>query len=154
MEGAGNYKQALDAACREYEQLLQQRTELEWRLDQLHDTISSLTRLCGYEPTVPWGLTDAIRVVLRRNREGMTPIEVRDRLRAVGFDLSGYINDLSAIHTVLKRLHGSGELHHLPGGGGQKLYRPVSIKTVVVDPHHVHVRFGVGSTPATKPRKK
>ena len=130
-----NYTQALDAACREYETLLQQRVDLERRLDHLHDTISSLTRLCGYEPTVSWGLTDAIRIVLRRSREGITPIEVRDRLRAVGFDVSGYANDLSAIHTVLKRLHRSGELHSRPRGDGQKVYRPAGIKTIVLDQH-------------------
>ena len=151
---AGDYKKALDAACREYEQVLQQKADLEKRLDHLHETIASLTRLCGYEPTVPWGITDAIRLVLRRAPTGMTPMEVRDRLIAVGFDLAKYSSDLSAIHTVLKRLHNAGELHHIPREDGQKAYRPASIKTIVLDNPHAHAPFTAFPAPWIKPRKK
>jgi hypothetical protein len=40
---------------------------------------STLTRLLGLTPTVPLGLTDACRMVLRGGQP-MTPVEVRDRL--------------------------------------------------------------------------
>ena len=61
-----DYKRALDAACREYEEVVRRRAELDKRLAQLHESIGALTRLCGYTPTVSWGLTDACRVVLAR----------------------------------------------------------------------------------------
>ena len=77
------YTAALDAACREYERLLAERAALDARLAKLHDTIASLSRLCGYEPTVPWGLTDAIRVVVNAARAP------NPRWPAIGLDSSG-----------------------------------------------------------------
>ena len=134
-----DYKVALDRACREYERLLKERAELDERLSQLQEAIASLVRLCGYEPTVPWGLTDAIRIVVKRADAPMTPIEVRERLRSVGFDLSKYASDLSAIHTVLKRLHRAGELHLVPRKDGTHAYRPARVGTVLVDHPHTFV---------------
>ncbi len=103
------YKAALDAALREYETLTTQRAELDSRLAQVTESIGTLTRLCGLTPTVAYGLTDACRTALRCAGAPMTPIEIRDRLRSTGFDLSRYANPLAAIHTVLKRLAESGE---------------------------------------------
>jgi hypothetical protein len=108
-----NYKTALDAAIREYEALGEQRRDIDVRLSQLAQTIGMLTRLLGYVPTVPLGLTDAVRLVSRAGVP-MTPVEVREKLHGMGFDLSGYASELSAIHTVLKRLNGAGELRIVP----------------------------------------
>ena len=116
-----DYRRALDAAVREYETLGQQRQDIDKRLSELAQTISTLSRLCGLTPTVPWGLTDACRVVLRSGLP-MTPTDVRDRLLAIGFDLSKYSNELSGIHTVLKRLNEAGELRYLVGGPSQGAY--------------------------------
>ena len=58
-------RRALDAALREYESLTRQRADLDARIARLAQTVGSLTRLCGLVPTVPWGLTDACRLVLR-----------------------------------------------------------------------------------------
>lgn len=115
------YRRALEAAVREYESLGQQRQDIDKRLSELAQTISTLSRLCGLTPTVPWGLTDACRIVLRSGLP-MTPTDVRDRLLAIGFDLSKYSNELAAIHTVLKRLNESGELRFLVGGPKQGAY--------------------------------
>ena len=101
---AADYRQALEAAVREYEELGRQRQEIDKRLAQLAQTIASLNRLGGFTPNVFWGLTDACRVVLRSAGHPLTPTEVRDRLEAIGLDLSKYTNSLSAIHTVIKRL--------------------------------------------------
>lgn len=116
-----DYRRALEAAAREYESLGQQRQDIDKRLSDLAQTISTLSRLCGLTPTVPWGLTDACRVVLRSGLP-MTPKDVRERLLAIGFDLSKYSNDLAGIHTVLKRLNESGELRYLVGGPSQGAY--------------------------------
>ena len=82
------YRQALDAAIREYETLGAQRREIDERLTQLTQVIGNLNRLCGFVSTVPWGLTDACRVVLKNAGKPMTPTDVRDRLESIGFDLA------------------------------------------------------------------
>ena len=110
-----DYRRALDAAVKEYEALGEQRRNIDKRLTELSQTIGTLSRLCGLIPTVPWGLTDACRVVLRSGLP-MTATDVRDRLRSIGFDLSKYSSELAAIHTVLRRLNEAGELRMLAGG--------------------------------------
>jgi len=45
---------------------------------------------------------------------GLSPVQVRNRLRAGGFDLKGYKNPLATIHTILKRLVKAGELFVMP----------------------------------------
>jgi hypothetical protein len=44
----------------------------------------------------------------------MTPMDVRERLHAIGVDLSIYSSDLAVIHTVLKRLNEAGEIRIIP----------------------------------------
>ena len=104
------YRKALDAACREYEQVAAEHARLETRLGQLKQTIGTLNKLCGFEATVPWSLTDACRVILRSAGRPMTAMEVRKSLDAAGLDFTRYQNALSAIHTTLKRLAEGGEV--------------------------------------------
>jgi hypothetical protein len=105
-----DYRRALATAIREYETLGQQRQDIDKRLAEVMQTIGTLSRLCGLVPTVPLGLTDACRLVVRGAGVPVTPSDVRQRLQSIGFDLSKYQNDLAAIHTILKRLNDSGEL--------------------------------------------
>ena len=116
-----SYRSALDAAIKEYEALGGQRRDIDKRLSHLAQTIGTLSRLLGLSPTVPLGLTDACRLVLRGGLP-MSPTEVRDRLLEIGVDLSVYVNDLSAIHTVLKRLNESGEIRLIPRPSGKNAY--------------------------------
>ena len=83
--------------------------------------IGTLNKLLGYEASVAIGLTDAIRIVMRGGVP-MTPVEVRNRLKAIGFDVSKYVNDLAAVHTILKRLNDSGELRFIPREAGKHQY--------------------------------
>ncbi|HET9386061.1 MAG TPA: hypothetical protein VFO67_13000, partial [Gemmatimonadales bacterium] len=76
-----DYRRALEAAVKEYEALGAERHRIDTRLSELAQTIGTLTRLCGLTPTVPWGLTDACRTVLRNAGAPMSPSEVRDRLQ-------------------------------------------------------------------------
>ncbi len=117
-----DYRSALDAAIKEYESLGEQRRTIDDRLAQLAQTIGTLSRLLGLTPTVPMGLTDACRLALRGAGLPLTPLEVRDRLLSIGVDLSVYANDLSAIHTVLKRLNESGEIKFITKGTGKPAY--------------------------------
>jgi hypothetical protein len=116
------YSQALEAAVKEYEALAKERLDIDGRLAALAQTIGTLTRLCGLTPTVPWGLTDACRVVLRGAGVPMTPLDVRNRLQAIGVDLSAYSSPVAAIHTVLKRLNDSGELRFIAHHSGKRSY--------------------------------
>ncbi|HEY2905627.1 MAG TPA: hypothetical protein VGJ29_06980 [Vicinamibacterales bacterium] len=116
-----DYRAALASAVKEYESLGDQRRTIDDRLAQLAQTISTLTRLLGLVPTIPLGLTNACRIVLRGGLP-LTPVEVRERLLGMGVDLSVYSNDLSAIHTVLKRLNESGELRLVPRANGKHSY--------------------------------
>jgi hypothetical protein len=116
-----DYRAALASAVKEYESLGDQRRTIDDRLAQLAQTISTLTRLLGLVPTIPLGLTNACRIVLRGGLP-LTPVEVRERLLGMGVDLSVYSNDLSAIHTVLKRLNESGELRLVPRANGKHAY--------------------------------
>jgi hypothetical protein len=117
-----DYRRALDAAIKEYETLGDERREIDDRLAQLAQTIGTLTKLLGLTPTVPLGLTDACRLALRGAGLPLTPLEVRDRLLAIGVDLSAYSNELSAIHTTLKRLNEAGEIRFVVKGSGKPAY--------------------------------
>jgi len=152
----GEYRRALDAAIKEYEALGAERRAIDKRLTELAQTIGTLSRLCGLTPTVPWGLTDACRVVLRSGLP-MTAIDVRDRLQAIGFDLSKYSSELAALHTVLKRLNESGEVRLLAGGpkqGGYLWNMPAT--AVGLGPEIAqHVRTqAIAVAGPRKPRKK
>jgi hypothetical protein len=117
-----DYRRAFETAKHEFEALGEQRREIDRRLSQLAQTMASLSRLCGYIPTVSWGLTDGCRMVLMASGRPMIPTEVRDALVACGFDLSKYVNDLAAIHTVLKRLNETGELRFIAQDSGKHAY--------------------------------
>jgi hypothetical protein len=130
-----DYRAALAAAISEYEGLGEQRRRLDERLAQLAQTIGSLSRLLGYTPTQPFGLTDACRLVYRNAGVPLSPTDVRDRLRAIGIDLSVYRNEMAAIHTVIKRLNDAGELRFIAAAPRKHLYawqRP--LKAVAIGP--------------------
>lgn len=153
------YRTALDAAIAEYEALGAQRRDIDRRLSHLAQTIGTLTRLMGLVPTVPMGLTDACRLVLRAGLP-MTPVEVRDRLREIGVDLSIYASDLSAIHTVLKRLNEAGAIRLVPRANGKNAYlwqappTAVAISPDVAEYIRKSGTFHIDTPAAAKPRKR
>jgi hypothetical protein len=131
------YRHALQAAVREYEELGLQRREIDRRLAELAQTIGTLSRLLGHTPTVPMGLTDAIRLVLRGAGLPMTPVEIRDRLRVIGFDVAKYTNDLAAVHTILKRLNDARELQFIRRPDGKHQYAIIRVPLSVALPKDI-----------------
>jgi hypothetical protein len=145
------YRKALDAACREYEELGRQRIVLDARLAQLAQSIGTLMKLLGFATIMPWGLTDACRVVLRNANIPMSPTEVRDRLAAIGFDLSKYSNELAAIHTVLRRLNDAGEIGFV-AAPGKHLYRwKAPPRVMAIGPEVAEYLRQAGETRPAKP---
>ena len=135
-DGRDDYVKAYEAAIREMESLMQQRADLDQRILHLRQTLVSLSRLCGFTPTVSWGMTDGVRFILRRANRPMSAIDVRDELANWGFDMSKYANDLSAIHTVLKRLNKAGEIRFVARGTGSHAYewtRPIVPVNMMTD---------------------
>jgi hypothetical protein len=151
------YRQALDAAIREYEALGAQRREIDERLSQLTQVIGNLNRLCGFVSTVPWGLTDACRVVLKNAGKPMTPTDVRDRLESIGFDLDKYSNSLAAVHTVLKRLNEAKEVLFVEQPSGRfacewrQSVRPVLLSETALA---AHLAAHAEPEPSRKRRRK
>lgn len=156
-----DYRSALAAAVKEYEALGDQRREIDVRLAHLAQTIGTLSRLLGLTPTVPLSITDAVRLAMRAGVP-MTPPEVRERLLAIGVDLSIYANELAVIHTVLKRLNESGELRIIPKAAGKTAYlwtRPP--RAAALGPEIAEFMRGLppgrdaaGSAQARKPKRK
>ena len=71
----------------------------------------------------PPGFTDAVRIVLSKNRSyAATAIGVRDLLIKDGYPLDGYSNPLASIHTILKRLADRGEVE-IETTSGEIYYR-------------------------------
>src|SRR5262245_406795 len=114
-----DYRKALEAASREWETLAAERARLDKRLAELQQTIATLSRLCGYVPTVPFGLADACRLILLRREQPLTASQMRGELEMVGLDLSKHANPLASIHVTLKRLVEAGQAQIVPGGPGR-----------------------------------
>ena len=77
----------------------------------------------------------------------MTPLEVRDRLEAIGFDLSKYSSSLAAIHTVLKRLQEARELRFVELDSGKFAYE---WQQAPARGAHRAERIGAGRPPARR----
>jgi hypothetical protein len=153
-----NYKKALQEAREELVKLLGQKEELDKRVAQLQQTVSGLSALCGEEPverqsavqaailrnyemvlegiTGKPGLTDAVRAALKAFNRPLTPVEVRDGLISLGYDLSIYGNVLASIHTILKRLVDNEEVKEVEKDG-KKAYESQSLANV-----YIHKTYG------------
>lgn len=153
MTQADDYRRALDAACREYETLTRQRADLDARIGQLAQSIGSLTRLCGFVPTAPWGLTDACRMVLKAAGHPLTALEVRGQLHAMGIDLTRYTNDLAVIHTILRRLNRSGEVQFMPRAWDKPGYTWKRPATAMVMRRGEAKSLPKGETPKVRSKK-
>jgi hypothetical protein len=143
---SNDYRTALTSAIKEYEALGEQRREIDQRLSQLAQTIGTLSKLVGLTPTVPLGLTDAVRLALRAGVP-MTPMDVRDRLLAIGVDLSIYSSDLAVIHTVLKRLNEGGEIRLIPRPDKKHAYLwAAPPRVIALGPEVAEFVRGIGQT--------
>jgi hypothetical protein len=127
------YVDALDKAIAELTEVMAEREALDEKMEAATQRILRLRRgalglgaLCGNSPgelsskfpdlfpdsiDPDTGLTDAVREVLKTDTHTyFSPVNVRDRLRGRGYDISKYKNVLASIHTILKRLKDQDEV--------------------------------------------
>jgi uncharacterized protein (UPF0335 family) len=115
-------------------ELESEQAELERDIARLTQDIAQLHEICGEIPkdtgvaklttsVKNWGLTEAIRVVMKAADRPLSAIDVRDRLKSMGFDVKQYQNDMATINLTLERLSKQGEIDGtVKKVGGKRLY--------------------------------
>ncbi len=110
-----SYKKMLASFRNELLEAQKIRAQIDVRIDFLGAIVKGLEGLSGeeikkLEPLSDFGLTDAIREVLKCDFSFLEPTEIRQELEARGFSLEHYANPMASIHVTLKRLLESGEV--------------------------------------------
>jgi hypothetical protein len=106
-----------------------ERNDLETRIAKQKKIVAALAELSRTDDDSPDltglvdGVTDACRTVLRAAEAPLLPIEVRDRVQALG--LPPQSNLLASVHTVIRRLVAANEVEEVnpEGGSGPVAYR-------------------------------
>jgi hypothetical protein len=108
----------------EEQTILDEMKRLDVRLAKIRHARAALTALESDEPPEFEGkLADACRAVLKANAgRSLAPMQVRDALKALGYDLSQHNNEMASIHSVLKRLADSGPVKPKPKSDGSTRY--------------------------------
>ncbi|MGO8709357.1 MAG: hypothetical protein ACLQMG_16915 [Terracidiphilus sp.] len=109
-----DYVERWNELCDEKNKLIDERTNLETSLSEiktqiehLDEVLNHLAPLAGIsisENFAALGITDAIRLTLKKSKTRMTPQDVRRALVENGFDLSGYTAPMASIYKILSRL--------------------------------------------------
>jgi hypothetical protein len=88
--------------------LLERREKLEVAIAKQRQKVAVLDDQGGDDMSPELdtgGLTNACRSALRAaGSRGLTPAELRNRLKELRFPIQNYENGLAAVHTILKRL--------------------------------------------------
>ncbi len=114
-----NYHEVIQHTINELEALIKQSYELDVEIAKKQQFLNASLNMVGEEDREgydgwigsfemsDWGLTEAIREVLKSTNGWTTATQMRDVLRSRGFDFSHYkTNPLASVHSVLKRLAG------------------------------------------------
>lgn len=113
-----NYRKALDEARRELTDAMRQQEELEQRIVDLRQTVTTLSRLCGEKPEIEGqlGITDAVRMAVKSAPSPLTLTEVKEAVEEIGFPLWKQAAPLASVATILGRLVKSGEVDRQSAG--------------------------------------
>ncbi len=120
------YREALDVAQQEYDELQTKRAEMDARIARLRETLVSLAYLVNEDgqteslDATGLGLTEAVAKVLRLSGMALTPANVRDELARMGFDIKRYKSIIPSIVKVLTRLHQRGHVDATRGEQSEK----------------------------------
>jgi hypothetical protein len=112
-----DYMQMLRRLAEEREEWVRKRDDAMRELSRLSELIRSTIKMLSPEQRSkcdalleridrrPAGLTTTIRLCFTAGKEWLTPVEIRDMLKANGFNFESYkANPLASIHTTLKRM--------------------------------------------------
>ena len=132
------FKRAFTSLKKELLKLHRQREAIDKRIAKLGPIVDDLAALSG-EPVSrelaqraaprdlgSMGITDAVRLALKRSGRPLTPRGVRDQLLTWRFDPARHTSLLASVHTILKRLVKSGQAEAVAILGGKKAYKWVS----------------------------
>lgn len=96
---------------KEDEELSTEIARLEVRRARVRTARGALVPLITDEPVAfPGTLADAVRTVLTQKQRSLAPVQVRDAVRLLGYDLSKHDNEMAAVHGVLKSLETQGQV--------------------------------------------
>jgi hypothetical protein len=116
------YAIAFVQAFTELQELKQEERRIAIRKAQLHETLKALGPLVS-STTVDistMSLADAIRLVVRSAGRPVNAIEIRSRLKDLGYNLDRFENPLASIHTALNRMQEAEELKEAEWDGSEK----------------------------------
>jgi len=118
------YKDDFVKAAAELARLISTSEELEIQIARQKRKVAALHELAQSEDDAPplgglvEGLTDACRVVFMSFDKPLLPVEVRDKVQALGIPPQS--NLLASVHTTIRRMKQSGEIKEVfqPAGTG------------------------------------
>ncbi len=126
------YRQQIGRALRDLMQCAKQKREITKRMSKLRNLIIANANLLPEAERAVFiqqasesfaGFTDSIREIFRTHVNGLTPIQVRDKLLELGFDLDSQSNPMASIHSVIRRLENAGEIEERRSPRGEKTFR-------------------------------
>jgi hypothetical protein len=105
---------------------------------KIRDGFSSLTKTESKLLLVPTriGPTEAIRVILGKHPDGLTPVQIREELAGYGISCGSDKNFLGNIHNIVKR---SKDIEQV-GVGGSKLYKLKAFRPTLGEPNPTNTR--------------
>lgn len=116
------FKQTLETARRTRDELIQKRAAIDRELMQQSRVIAAISEFLGESIDSDIGITEATLMVVRAADTPMTPLEVREGLRKIGYDIDSFSNPMASLHQVLKRLEEKGEIWSEKAQDGKKTY--------------------------------
>ena len=128
------FTKALHSARRRRDEIVQERETLDEELVQQSRAIAALAELLGESSDTDIGLTGATQLVIGTSKKPLTPPEIRDELKKIGYHIDHFSNPMASLHQVLKRLEDRGSigLKYYPDGkkrffGRTRIERTVEI---------------------------
>ena len=111
-----NYKQALLAAEADLAKAVSARDKWTMEVARLQQLTRSLALMVAKTHKLEAdadlvGLQETVLSIIRTATRPVTPIEVRERLMSLGFDLNKYRQPMAVIHSAIKRLVVAGLLY-------------------------------------------
>jgi ABC-type transporter Mla subunit MlaD len=145
------FKQTLETARRTRDELAQKRTAIDRELMQQSRVIAAVSELLGETIDSDIGITEATLMVIRAASEPMTPTQVRDELRKIGYDIDSFSNPMASLHQVLKRLEDKGEIWSEKTQDGKRKYvKAPIVGPIAPEPPDIAKLFDLQTSPGKK----